>query len=227
MTRKPRSKNFLNGGIINAFLTVDPRNDFADYKRSAIPVPGGREIGPVIGELQLAGKESGFFRVQADVSDDHPTNFFSSAHNNRKLLKNGVTCVPDGNGVLHTILPRHMERGTWGFQFIRGIHARCYDRFFSKGTQPNMDQFSGATPEVEAWLKSHGVTDVYLGGLVERICLGTTAINLVLQGFRVHLIEEAVRDIEIPAWANVLDIMAKLKVQRVRKADLLAKMQTA
>ncbi len=228
MRQQTSRTKFLNSTIVNAFLTVDPRKDFADYERSAIPVPGGREIGPVIGELQIAGKETGFFKVQADVSDDHPKNFFSSDHNNRELLALGITCVPDGNGVLHTILPRHMERGTWGYQFIRGIHAGYYDRFFSKGTQANIDQFSGCTPEVEGWLKSHGVTDVYMGGLVERICLGTTAINLVYKGFRVHLVTEAMRDKAVPGWENVIDIMSKLKaITRISKADLLAKMNGA
>ncbi|MBY0359809.1 MAG: isochorismatase family protein [Candidatus Obscuribacterales bacterium] len=229
MTSSRRSRGFTPGlHGIRALATIDACNDFADFAgaihKSAIPVPGGREIGPVIGALQKKGKESGFFHKQFDIRDSHKPEMFSFACNNKRNLKQGVNCVPDRDGVLHTILPKHMIPGTWGWELIPGVLAEYYDAYFRKGEELDKDQFSGATPEVIRWLQQQGVTDLYLTGLVYRICVGTSAINFVRAGFNVCIVKDATRDLDLPAWANVIEIMQKIGVREIESAELLAQM---
>jgi nicotinamidase/pyrazinamidase len=223
---KAKNKVFGDPEVaINALLNIDAANDFSDAPGAALPVPGGCAIGPVIGNLQEVGKQNNFFDYQVDVRDAHAPNFFSFACNNMSLLRAEILQVQDRNGTLHTILPKHMVRGTWGWQHIPGIKPRLFDKFFFKGEEPDVDQFS-IPPHVIAWLLERGVTDVYVTGLVKRVCVGTSVINLHRNGLRVHLISDATADLELPNWANVLDIMHKLKIHELSSSELLEYIST-
>lgn len=209
----------------NAFAAIDAINDFGDFAgaihKSAIPVPGGREIGPLIGQLQLRGRESGFLQHQIEIRDSHREDMFSFVNTNRHLLKLGIHQVPDRDGVLHTILPKHGIPGTWGWEALPGVCVDLFDALLRKGEERDKDQFSAATPEVVHWLRQRRVANIFLSGLVYRICVGTSAINFAHAGFNVYVIKDATRDLDLPSWANVIDIMQKHpKIHEISSAEL-------
>ncbi len=119
-----------------------------------------------------------------------------------------------------------MIPNTWGWQLLAGVREDLFDIHFRKGEDPGRDQFSAATPEVVSWLQQQGVTDLYLAGHVLRICVGTSAINFAHGNkFRVHIVSDAVGDIDLPQWENVLDIMNKLGIERITSEKLIERMR--
>lgn len=220
-----RSRRLVFPNVVRALIEIDAANDFGSDKRSAIPVPNGNSIGPIIGNLQVRGKSTNFFRYQIDIRDAHPVNMFNFLENNRADVARGITRVPDASGSLQSLLPMHMIPNTWGWQLLPGIHQELFDMLFRKGERQNQDQFSAATPEVVQWLQQRGVSDVYLVGHVLRICVGTSAINFARAGFRVHVVKDATGDIELAQWADVLDLMGKTdNIDYVTSEELLRQM---
>lgn len=214
--------------VVNAFGVIDAANDFGSSPKSAIQVPNGNDIGPVIGKVQEAGVETGFFcGGQFEVRDAHKPTMFSFLENNRASVRKGIFRVPDDQGNLHTLLPRHMIPNTWGFQLLEGVREDLFDIHFRKGEDPGRDQFSAATPEVVRWLQQQGVTDIYLAGHLLRICVGTSAINFAHDNkFRVHIVSDACGDNpELTGWANVLELMDKYKIEHITSDQLIERMR--
>lgn len=213
----------LNGNT--ALFNVDGTNDFADYKRtrsgntSALPVAGGRKIGPVIGRIQRWGKSSGKIRYQIGIRDTHKANMFNFASQNpTKTPYVDRVCDRDGSPV--AVYPDHMIEFTWGWDWIKGTEPLLFDATFKKGTEENRDEFSGATQEVIDWLRARNVTRVVVVGLVRRICAGLTANALAKAGFEVMIVEEATLDLPIPDWQSVLDDFEVNGVKVIREKDL-------
>jgi nicotinamidase/pyrazinamidase len=119
-----------------------------------------------------------------------------------------VATVKDAKGNDAPVFPRHCVAGTWGCEFLPGIDPKSIDRVFPKGDKPQLDSFSACgNEELVPYLKSLGVTDVDVTGLVFRICIGHTALDLAKAGFRVRVITDATRDLDIPAFQSIIDAM--------------------
>lgn len=208
-----------------ALYDVDGANDFADYKRtragnfSRLAVPGGRKIGPVIGRIQRWGKRTGKIHYQIGIRDSHKRNMFNFASVNpdKEPL---VTKVQDRDGHWVSVYFDHMIEGTWGWDWIKGTVPSLFDATFRKGTEENRDEFSGATQEVIDWLRARNVKRVILVGLIKRICVGLTAVALAKAGFEVYIVEEGVRDLEIPDWQSVIDDFKVYDVKVISEREL-------
>lgn len=212
--------------IKRALFNVDGTNDFADYEATAehpaskLPVPGGRKIGPVIGRLQREGKRRRLYARQIGIRDTHRKNMFNFAE--VCGLPGYTSTIADRDGVATPVYPLHMIPNTWGWQWIEGTESALFDRTFQKGKDIDKDQFSGALPHVIKYLKREGITHVDLVGLVLRICVGLTAIDLAQAGFKVRVIVDATQDLDIPAQQAVLDRMKELGVELTTSDQVLA-----
>lgn len=199
--------------IVRAFLNVDGTNDFADYDAtkgdahtSQLPVPGARVVGPVSGRLQREGKAKGIYKFQVGVREEHPADMFCFDTVCGKTAY--VDKVPDRDGVLSTVWPVHQLAGTWGAEWIDGTEPSLFDAVFVKGTKNNVHPYSGASdenPEVIAYFKANGVTDIDVVGIVKRICEGMTILDLLNAGFRVRMIEDGSPDLPVPDFQYILD----------------------
>lgn len=194
--------------IVRAHVIVDAINDFGSETHSdggenkaKLPVPEGEQVGPVIGHLLAGVKYVKGGRVAGN--DTHPFDMFNFAE-----VAGDVKTVKDANGNDAAVFPRHCVAGTWGCQFLPGIDPKDVDRVFPKGDKPNLDSFSACgNDELVPYLKSLGVTDVDVTGLVFRICIGHTALDLAAAGFRVRVIVDATRDLNIPDFQPIIDAM--------------------
>jgi NAD+ synthase (glutamine-hydrolysing) len=210
---------------VRALVCVDALNDFGSAKHSdgngntaQLPVEGGEEVGPVIGEIQAKSK----FDRQVACTDKHHRRMFNLASNNPGK-KPYIDMVPDCDNEMAVVYPDHCLLGTWGAEHLPGVNVDQFERIFPKGTELDKDSYSGAgNREFIPWLKQKGVTHVYVVGLVKRICVGMTAIDLAKAGFNVYVIEEATRDLPIEAMAWVLDKCAELGVKFVSKDEVIA-----
>jgi NAD+ synthase (glutamine-hydrolysing) len=194
--------------VVRAHVTVDAVNDFGSEthtdggaNKALLPVPEGEQVGPAIGRLQKGVKYVKGGQVAGN--DTHPFDMF-----NFKEVAGDVPTVKDANGNDAAVFPRHCVAGTWGCEFLPGIDPKLVDRIFPKGDKPNLDSFSACgNEELIPYLKSLGVTDVDVDGLVFRICIGHTALDLANAGFRVRVITDATRDLEIPVFQPIIDAM--------------------
>ncbi len=202
---------------------VDPINGFAsanfgDGKGhfAELPVPGGEEVGPAIGALQ----ESGLYDFCFAGIDRHPMDMFNFASQcpDKTPYKDKVE---DRDGKLAVVYPDHCQEGTWSADFLPGIRKDLIDEIFPKGTERDKDSHSvcGNVALIPR-LKELGITDVDLVGLVFRICVGFSAIDLAKAGFNVRVIKDCTRDLDMAEFTFVIDQMNELGVEIIERMDL-------
>ena len=78
------------------------------------------------------------------------------------------------------------------------------ERIFPKGTDVRVDSYSGLfdngrrnSTGLGEYLRGRGVTDVSVCGLATDYCVKFTALDAVREGFRVTLIEDACRGVNL------------------------------
>ncbi len=201
-----------------ALIITDLQNDF--LAGGALPVPGGEAVVPIANSLMDR------FDLVVATLDWHPLNHCSFApnHPGRK-----VGDVVEVGGIAQTLWPVHCVRDTFGARLVDGLDAGRIDRFFRKGTDPDVDSYSavidnarrGSTGLVE-YLKEKGVTDAYICGLATDYCIKHTSIDLAQAGFRTHVIIDACRGVELKAGnvARAIDQMKQAGVGIMRSTDV-------
>jgi nicotinamidase-related amidase len=220
-----RPKPEKNGEIKRALGLVDPLNGFGSASHSdgkghfaELPVEGGEEVGPLIGKLQKDGNYAFCF---AGV-DEHPKdmfNFASQCPDKRPYLDK----VKDRDGALAVIYPDHCQKGSWSAGFLKGVQQNLINEIFPKGVEKDKDSHSiCGNKDLVPRLKKLGITDVDLVGLVFRICVGLSAIDLVKAGFKVRVIVDCTRDLDLAEYAYVIDEMKKLGVEMITSEKVLA-----
>jgi NAD+ synthase (glutamine-hydrolysing) len=189
---------------------VDPLNGFGSATHSdgnghsaELPVPGGEEIGPLIGALQEKG---GYDFCFAGV-DEHPQDMFNFA-SQCPGKKPYIDKVPDRDGKLALVYPDHCQKGSWSAGFLPGVRKELINEIYPKGYERDKDSHSiCGNPHVIEDLKKKGITDIDLVGLVFRICVGLSAIDLARAGFKVRVLVDATRDLDVSEYAYVIKDM--------------------
>jgi NAD+ synthase (glutamine-hydrolysing) len=198
---------------------VDAKNAFASAQFGGeLPVPSGEEVGPVIGLIQAKVP----FAFTFEGADEHQEGMFNFASVNPDKTPY-VDKVPDRNGKLWTVYPDHSRKGTWGAKLLPGVLPDRIDMKFPKGTEIDLDSYAvTGNPHLIPELKERQIKRVTLVGLVFRICVGMTAVELAEAGFQVRIVLEATRDLDVPAFQPTLDRMKELGVEVINLNRLLA-----
>lgn len=177
---------------MKALIIVDPQNDFCPG--GALPVKEGDQIVPVVNRLQPE------FDLVIATQDWHPKNHKSFAGNHQKKVGEMIEL----HGLDQILWPDHCVQGTWGAEFVAGLKTERIERIFQKGTDPEIDSYSGFFDNghqkptgLGDYLKARGVTDVYLAGLATDYCVKFTALDAVALGFRAHVISDACRGVDL------------------------------
>lgn len=188
---------------MRALVLVDIQNDFCPG--GALPVPQGDLVVPVANELQ-----EGFDLVVA-TQDWHPPNHSSFAENGG-------------------IWPVHCVQGTAGAELAPGLRTSRIERVFKKGTDVNVDSYSGffdndhqhATGLGE-YLQDKGVDAVYVCGLATDYCVKFTALDARGLGLDTYLIEDGCRGVEVQPGdvARALQEMRQAGVHVVQSAAVV------
>jgi nicotinamidase/pyrazinamidase len=178
---------------MNALILVDIQNDFVPG--GALAVPEGDAIVPLVNRLQPR------FDLVVATQDLHPANHGSFAANHSGHQPGEVI---DLQGLSQILWPVHCVKGTQGADFVPGLNRERWDCIFVKGTDPAIDSYSGffdnghrQATGLGDYLHEKGVTDVYIVGLATDYCVKFTALDAVQLGFRVHLIEDACRGVNL------------------------------
>lgn len=203
---------------MKTLVLVDIQNDF--LPGGALAVPEGDVIVPIVNRLLPR------FDLVVATQDWHPADHGSLAanHPGRAALEN-----IELNGLPQTLWPVHCVQNTGGACFAPGLDTRRVARVFPKGMDSRVDSYSGlfdngrrSSTGLAGWLKEQGARELWVCGLATDFCVKFTALDAVAEGFRVHLITDACRGIDLPP-GNVAAAFAEMEgagVQLVTSQDL-------
>lgn len=192
-----------------ALIVVDIQNDF--LPGGALAVPRGDET------VAIANRLMPLFPTVVLTADWHPADHSSFASQHAGKSPYDVVPMPYGNQVLW---PDHCVAGTSGADFAAELETVRAHAVIRKGTDKNCDSYSGflaadrKTPTgLAGYLKSRGVTTVFVCGLATDFCVAWTAQDASAAGFKTYLIEDASRAID--AGGSLAAAMAGLKTAGV------------
>jgi nicotinamidase/pyrazinamidase len=174
---------------MKALILADIQNDF--LPGGALAVPKGDEIIPVVNNLQ------NYFQLVVATQDWHPANHksFASNHKGKKPFD-----VIELRGLKQILWPDHCVQGSYGAEFSRQLHMNKAEAIFRKGTDPEIDSYSGFFDNghlkstcLEDYLRGKEVDQVYVSGLCGDICVFYTAMDSLGEGFQTYIVEDATR----------------------------------
>jgi nicotinamidase/pyrazinamidase len=204
---------------MKALILVDIQNDF--LPGGALAVPDGNKVIP------LANKLQSLFPLVVATQDWHPANHgsFAASHPGKNVFEQ-----IELNGLPQTLWPVHCVQNTKGAELAAGLSRDRVVKVFPKGTDAGIDSYSGLfdnghrkSTGLGEWLKTQGVTDVFVCGLATDYCVKFTALDAVQFGFKTCLIEDASRGVNLRP-NDVSDAIGEMKragVTVVQSTDLL------
>ncbi len=176
-----------------ALILVDLQNDFCPG--GALEVAEGDQVIPIANQLMDQ------FEIVVATQDWHPANHGSFAANH-PWRKPGQ--VIDLNGLPQVLWTIHCVQDSFGAEFVPALDQSNITKVFVKGTDPEIDSYSGfydnghrKSTGMGEWLKDQGVETVYVMGLATDYCVKYTALDAVELGFETHLIEDGTRGVNL------------------------------
>ena len=178
---------------MKALIIVDVQNDF--IPGGALAVAEGDMVVPIINQLQAK------FDFIVATQDWHPADHGSFAANHPG--KNIGEFI-DLNGVNQILWPVHCVQGSQGAEFHADLNQEKWRAIFQKGMNPQVDSYSGffdnnrqGDTGLSQFLKENGVEEIFVCGLAEDYCVKFTVLDGLEEGFKVHLILDATRAVNI------------------------------
>ena len=177
---------------MRALILVDIQNDFVS---GSLAVINGGEVVPVAN--QLIGK----FGLVVATQDWHPADHKSFASQNEGV---NVGQQFDLNGLPQTAWPDHCIEDSAGAEFVEQLDAAARENVFRKGTNPEIDSYSGffdndhrSATGLGEFLKSKSVTEVFVMGLATDYCVKFTALDAIGLGLKTNLVIDGCRGVEL------------------------------
>lgn len=179
--------------MTKALLLVDIQNDF--LPTGALPVPYGDQVIPIANGVQQ------YFSLVLATQDWHPADHGSFAANHPGKKPGDVIEL---GGLPQILWPVHCVQDTTGAAFAPGLNTSRIERVFRKGTDPNIDSYSGFFDNAQRrstgladYLNDRGVTDVYILGLATDYCVKATALDARRLGLNTYVIEDGCRGVHL------------------------------
>lgn len=203
---------------VKALILVDLQNDF--LPGGALAVPRGDEVIPVANRLQPE------FDLVVATQDWHPQGHgsFASSYPGRKPGE-----LSELAGLPQVLWPDHCVQGSTGADFAKTLQMNRVEAIFRKGTDPRIDSYSGffdnghrKSTGLGDYLRGRGVTEVFVLGLATDYCVKFTALDARRLGFRVTLVEDGSRGVELRPGdgARAVEEMRNAGVEVVRGSEV-------
>ena len=203
---------------MNALILVDIQNDF--LPGGPLGVPEGDQVVPV------ANRAMDHFDLVVATQDWHPPGHesFASSHPGRKPGE-----VIDLHGLQQILWPDHCVQATPGAEFAAGLDVGRIDEVFRKGTDRQIDSYSGffdnghrKATGLGDFLKARGVEAVHVLGLATDYCVKFTVLDARQLGLATTLIEDGCRGVELADGdvARALEEMRQAGVAITTSAEL-------
>ena len=178
---------------MNALLIIDVQNDF--LPGGPLAVPHGDEVIDAVNELIPQ------YDVVVATQDWHPPNHQSFAAQHPQRAVGDVVRLGDLDQVLW---PTHCVQGAPGAELASQLNRSRIDYVIRKGADPQIDSYSAffdnarqQSTGLAEYLHSRGVDEVHVAGLATDYCVKATALDAADLGFRVVLLQQAVRGVDL------------------------------
>jgi nicotinamidase/pyrazinamidase len=99
--------------------------------------------------------------------------------------------------------PAHCVQGTKGARFHKDLSLPRGTIVVSKGMDPEEDSYSAFQAvtdqgrDLESVLRERGVDELFIAGLATDYCVRASAIDAIKRGFRVRVLKDAVRGVDV------------------------------
>jgi len=207
-----------------AFIQVDPQVDFGTVG-GALYVPGGEEIVDELNTLRSALDKARVLQCVVLTQDSHPIDHISFHVNNpgSVLFKEHIL----SNGIKQMMWPVHCQIGTLGHEFLPGLLQEATDIVVQKGTNRNVDSYSGFGSEdfvseitsLDRNLRSLDIKYVVIGGLAFDYCVSATAKDAARLGYFTIVVRSATRGISSESCEREENLMRSSGVIIVENAE--------
>ncbi len=183
----------------DALVIVDVQNDFLPGGALAVP-EGDAVIAPLNRAIHLF-HEKGLPIIA--TRDWHPENHCS-------FEKQGGPW------------PSHCVQNTHGAAFAEALALPEDALIVSKAFLPDKEAYSGfeGEPKLADWLREHGISRVFVGGLATDYCVRATALDARKAGFDVVLLRDAVRGVAPETTDKALAEMQAAGVEMTTSKEL-------
>lgn len=179
----------------DALLLVDLQNDFVDG--GSLAVPGGREV------VQIANQLIPRFRWVVATQDWHPPDHKSFASQHRGL---SIGDSFELDGIRQTAWPDHCIEQSSGAAFVDALNQSAINHVVRKGTDQQIDSYSGffdnghrRSTGLADYLREKKIEQLFVMGLATDYCIQATVIDGIAEGFRVMLVTDGCRGVELKA----------------------------
>jgi nicotinamidase/pyrazinamidase len=182
----------------DALLIVDLQPDF--MPGGPLAVGGGDELVAPIAAVAPR------FRTVVATQDWHPPGHrsFAASHGRAPFE------VIEQHGPPQTLWPTHCVQGTPGAALHPALPEAAIDVVLRKGTRRDVDSYSAfrenvgpdgerASTGLAELLRARGVDRVFVCGLARDYCVAWTAIDGACAGFRVVLLDDLTRAVDVNA----------------------------
>jgi nicotinamidase/pyrazinamidase len=207
-----------------AFIQVDPQVDFGNVG-GALYVPGGEEIVAELNTLRIALDKARLLQCVVLTQDSHPIDHISFHVNNpgSMLFKEHTL----SSGIKQMMWPVHCQIGTLGHEFLPGLLQEVTDIVVQKGTNKNVDSYSGFGSEdfvseitsLDRNLRSLDIKYVVIGGLAFDYCVSATAKDAARLGYFTIVVRSATRGISPESCEREENLMRASGVIIVENAE--------
>ncbi len=177
---------------MRALILVDLQYDFCPG--GALAVPRGDET------IAVALRVLPAFDVVVATQDWHPATHGSFAVTQGRAPYE----LGELGGMPQVMWPAHCVQGTHGAELHAALPRAAIAHVSPKGTDPAIDSYSGffdngheKATDLEAALRSRGVTEVWVLGLATDYCVKFTALDALALGFSVTLIADGCRAVDL------------------------------
>ena len=122
-------------------------------------------------------------------------------------------------------------QGTHGAEFAATLNRPEKLRVFPKGTDRNIDSYSGffdngqrKSTGLGDYLKTESMTRVYILGLATDYCVKFTALDAKQLGFETYLVEDGCRGVDLATGDSAIAVreMQSAGIQNIQSETLFA-----
>lgn len=178
---------------MDALILVDIQYDF--LPGGALAVAQGDEVISVANALQEK------FDLVVATQDYHPQNHMSFAANHKDKQ---IGALIELKGLEQVLWPVHCVQGTHGATFAKDLKMDKVKRIFQKGTNPEIDSYSGffdngylQATGLGDYLKAQGVNRVVIAGLAADYCIKFTALDAKQLGFETTVVKDGTKAVNL------------------------------
>lgn len=204
---------------MKALLVIDVQNDFCSG--GALEVREGDAVVPVINNLIDLFTENCALIVA--TQDYHPQEHKSFASSSGEK----IGTLGELNGLVQVWWPDHCVSETHGAEFHREL--KKIQHVIRKGTDIEIDSYSGffdngriKATELDALLKTYGITTLFIAGLATDYCVKYTVLDAIYLGYQVYLVEDGCRGVNLSPGDSqkAIEEMKKAGAKTVFSSDI-------